>query len=176
MKRQTSEVDIEVLMGEGGKIETGDRVLTHLLQTFFFYMDRKVTVQAHGDLPHHLWEDIGITLGEEMASQIDRQQIARFGNSVMPMDDALVLTAVDISRPYLCFEVECRDNESGFSEVLVKEFLSAFTSTLPATIHVHRLSGKNSHHLLEAVFKALGASFKQALKSSNQIQSTKGDL
>ena len=176
MKRKTAEVDIELHLGEGGSIETGDKVFDHMLNTLFFYMDKKVKLDARGDLSHHLWEDTAIVLGQEINDNYDRNRIARFGDSIMPMDDALVLTCVDISRSFLNFDLEVKAREEGFNPVLAEEFLRGLSRSLEATIHVKKLSGKNPHHLIEACFKGLGVALGKALGESENSKSTKGVL
>ncbi|NJE08658.1 imidazoleglycerol-phosphate dehydratase HisB [Thermococcus sp. M39] len=176
MRRKTKETDIIVEVGIEGSIETGDRVFDHLLTALFFYMREKANIKASYDLRHHLWEDLGIVLGEELKEKIKGKKIARFGNAIMPMDDALVLVAVDISRPYLNLEFDIKESEEGFEVTLVREFLWALARTLNATIHVKQLAGVNAHHIVEATFKGLGVALRQALSESERLESTKGVL
>lgn len=177
MRRKTKEVDIIVEIGAEGNIKTGDKVFDHLLTALFFYMRETVSVSAGWDLRHHLWEDLGITLGEELKEKIKDRKIARFGNAIMPMDDALVLVAVDISgRAYASVELAPKEGEGGFELTLVREFLWALARTLNATIHVKQLSGVNAHHVIEAAFKGLGVALRQALSESERLESTKGVL
>lgn len=178
MKRTTEEVDIEVRFREGGErnIETGSEVLDHLLDTLLFYMETTGTVEAAGDLPHHLWEDTGILLGQAIQDEIEGSEIARYGSGLIPMDEALVLCSIDISRPFLNFELEPPEEEEGFSPILARQFLSGFSRSLEATIHLKQLSGRNSHHVIEAGFKALGVSLLEALENSERTRSTKGWL
>ena len=175
MRRKTKEVDIIVEIGVEGQIKTGDKVLDHLLTALFFYMREEVSVSAEWDLRHHLWEDLAITLGEELRGKIKGKKIARFGNAIMPMDDALVLVAVDISgRAYASVELAPEEGEEGFELTLVREFLWALARTLNATIHVKQLSGVNAHHVIEAAFKGLGVALRKALGESERLESTKG--
>ncbi|WP_457754452.1 imidazoleglycerol-phosphate dehydratase HisB [Thermococcus sp.] len=176
MRRKTKETDIIVEISVEGGIETGDKILDHLLTALFFYMREKVNIKASYDLRHHLWEDLGITLGEELREKIKGKKIARFGNAIMPMDDALVLVAVDISRPYLNLELDIKESEEGFELTLVREFLWALARTLNATIHVKQLAGVNAHHIIEAAFKCLGVALRQALSEGERLESTKGVL
>lgn len=123
MRRTTKETDIEVELDVEGTVETGDPVLNHLLMALFHYMGRNARVKANYDLRHHLWEDVGITLGLELREKLPGK-FARFGSAVMPMDDALILVALDISgRPYLNLELFPLEEEEGFSVTLVREFL-----------------------------------------------------
>lgn len=176
MRRMTDEVDINVELGEECEIDTGDDVLDHLLTSLIFYMDSGVEIRAEWDLRHHLWEDLAITLGEELKEKVGEEKIARFGNTTMPMDDALVLVSVDISRPYLNMDLMVDENEEKFEKTLVKEFLRALSRSLNATIHIKQLEGENSHHVIEAVFKGLGIALGEALSESERLESTKGVL
>jgi len=176
MRRKTKETDITVELGVEGEIKTGDRVFDHMLTTLFFYMRREVTIAATWDLRHHLWEDTGIVLGEALRREIEKRRIARFGNAIVPMDDTLVLVAVDISRPYLNFDMEFKENENGFEPTLLREFLWAMARSLKATIHVKQLAGVNAHHTMETTFKALGRALEMALREVERLESTKGEL
>jgi imidazoleglycerol-phosphate dehydratase len=176
MKRKTKEVDIEIMVRQGPgeiTIDTGDKVLDHMLTSMFFYMGYSASIRAKWDLRHHLWEDTAITLAEEMKKFLGN--IKRFGNAIIPMDDALILVSVDISRAYLNFGIKFEDDE-GFELSLVREFLSAFARTIGATIHVKQLDGFNAHHITEATFKGLGIALGLALEKSDRVESTKGSL
>ncbi|MFA4641064.1 imidazoleglycerol-phosphate dehydratase HisB [Pyrococcus kukulkanii] len=174
MRRKTKETDIIVEIGKEGTIRTGDRVLDHMLTALFFYMGVKASVKAEYDLRHHLWEDVGITLGEEIRAKLP-EKFARFGSAIMPMDDALVLVAVDISgRPYLSLELDPKEGEEGFEVSLVREFLWGLARSLRATIHVKQFSGINAHHIIEATFKGLGKALGEAIKEVERLESTKG--
>ncbi len=177
MIRKTKEVNILVEIGKDRNtkgIKTDDRVLEHLLRTLFFYMEENAVVRATGDLPHHLWEDTGITIAEELKNKIKGKNIKRFGNAIMPMDDALIIVSVDISRAYLSFDVSLKEGETGFEKSLVRELLWGFARTLPATIHIKQLAGFNAHHIIEASFKGLGKALKEATAPSQKMFSTKG--
>lgn len=176
MKRETNEVRIDVEMDVEGSITTGDQVFDHLLTSLSFYMNRRLSIDAQGDLRHHLWEDMGITLGEEIREKIKDKDINRFGSSIVPMDDALVVVSVDISRPYLNFDLDITEQEDGFQKTLVREFLWALAKSLKATIHVKQLNGVNGHHVIEATFKGLGMALADAIAESDRLKSTKGVL
>ena len=177
IQRKTKETDITVELGADRGIKTGDRVFDHLLTALFFYMREKTSVSAEWDLRHHLWEDLGIVLGEELREKIKGRKIARFGNAIMPMDDALVLVAVDISgRAYASVELAPEEREEDFEVTQVREFLWALARSLNATIHVKQLSGVNAHHVIEAAFKGLGVALRKALEESERLESTKGVL
>jgi imidazoleglycerol-phosphate dehydratase len=177
MKRKTDEVEVSLdFVKEEVRIETGDDILDHLLETLFFYMETPVSIQASGDLPHHLWEDTGILIGRALRASIDESSITRYGSAVIPMDEALVLCVVDVSRPHLNFDLNPSEEEDGFSPVMAKQFLAGLARTLEGTIHLKQLDGENSHHVIEAGFKALGVSLSEALAGSERLESTKGDL
>ena len=175
MKRQTEEVEIEVEFGERVEVETGDEVFDHLLNTLLFYMNRPGKIRANWDLRHHLWEDTGIVLGKALKGEVGEENVARYGSSVIPMDEALVLVSIDLSRPYLVADLNPEEPETGFSPTLTRQFLGALSRSLEATIHLNQLAGANSHHVIEAGFKALGTSLREATKSSTRVESTKGD-
>lgn len=176
MRRETGETEVTVELDVAGGIRTGDGVLDHLLTALFFYMGREARVEASYDLRHHLWEDVGITLGGELRGKLP-ERFARFGNAVMPMDDALVLVAVDVSgRPYAAVELSFEEGEEGFEKSLVREFLWGLARGLKATIHVKTLSGTNAHHVIEAAFKGLGVALGKAFRESGKVESTKGLL
>ncbi|MBS3781145.1 MAG: imidazoleglycerol-phosphate dehydratase HisB [Candidatus Thermoplasmatota archaeon] len=177
MQRKTEEVEIRIEFDkEETDVSTGDNILDHMLETLFFYMDEKVKVEAEWDIRHHLWEDMGILLGDAINGKIKDKNIQRFGNAVMPMDDALVLISIDISRAYINLEINYDHGEKGFDLAVVSEFLNALSRNLPATIQVKQLSGVNGHHVIEAVFKALGVALSQAISQSEELKSTKGIL
>ena len=175
MKRITEEVEISIELGKELEIETGDEIFDHLLNTLMFYMNRSAKIDAKADLRHHLWEDTGIILGKTLGKEADERKIVRYGSALIPMDEALVLASVDLSRPYLVTDLKPSESEQGFSLTLVKQFLRAVSRSLEATIHLRQLSGKNAHHVVEAGFKALGKSLDQALRDSGRVESTKGD-
>ncbi|MBS3816748.1 MAG: imidazoleglycerol-phosphate dehydratase HisB [Candidatus Thermoplasmatota archaeon] len=177
MQRKTEEVNMRIDLGEDRiDISTGDDILDHLLETLFFYMEEKVEIEAEWDLRHHLWEDMGILLGKVLKEKIDEKEIQRFGNAIIPMDDALVLASVDISRIYLEMNLDSEYGEEGFDGALVREFLNGVSRNLSATIHLKKLSGRNSHHVIEAGFKALGVALSRAVERSDGLKSTKGVL
>ncbi len=174
MIRNTSETRIEVRIGNNiNYINTGDKILDHMMKTLFFYMNKNVYINAEYDLRHHLWEDLGITIGLEIKNNI--KSIKRFGSSMMPMDDSLILLSLDISRPYINFSVNYNNSE-GFELNLLYEFLWALSRTLSMTLHVIKLNGNDPHHITEDVFKNLGNALKIALENSDRIESTKGIL
>ncbi|AFK23225.1 imidazoleglycerol-phosphate dehydratase HisB [Pyrococcus sp. ST04] len=139
-------------------------------------MEVNAEVRASYDLRHHLWEDLGITLGKEIRKNLP-EMFSRFGTVIMPMDDALVLVAVDISgRPYLNLDLDIVEGEEGFEVSLLREFLWGLARSLRATIHVKKLAGINAHHIIEATFKGLGRALSQAIREKSRVESTKGVL
>ncbi len=176
MRRVTRETDVVVELNKKGAISTGDRVLDHMLSTLFFYMGIVPHVKVSYDLRHHLWEDVGITLGSELRQNLP-PNYGRFGTAIVPMDDALVLVALDISgRTYLHMELQPEESESGFEVSLFREFLWGLVRGLRATLHVKQIDGVNAHHIIEAAFKALGVAISQAISEKEGTMSTKGVL
>ncbi len=177
MQRKTEEVEIRIeFEKEEIDVSTGDDILDHMLETLFFYMDEKVRIKAEWDLRHHLWEDMGILLGKALKEKIEGEDIQRFGKAVMPMDDALILVSIDISRVYINLDIDYDLGEEGFDLAVVSEFLNGLSRNLSATIHVKQFSGVNGHHVTEALFKALGVAISQAISPSEELKSTKGIL
>jgi len=177
MKRKTLETDITVEYApEKIQIDTGDRVLDHMLKAMFFYMGVSVRIEAKSDLLHHLWEDTGIAIGSFLAGEHPRDRINRFGNTIMPMDEALILISVDISRCFVNLDLSITAPETGFSEGLFSEFVRGLSRNLKACIHIIQLEGENAHHIIEARFKGLGKALGEALGEKEMLQSTKGRL
>jgi imidazoleglycerol-phosphate dehydratase len=189
VKRETKETDIYMklnLDGEGkSNIDTGIGFFNHMLEGFskhgFFDLDVKIK----GDLEvdgHHSVEDAGIVLGNAIKEAVgDKKGIKRYGYFILPMDDALALCAVDLcGRPYLQFDCEFKDNKVGeFETTLVKEFFYAVSYSAAMNIHIKMLSGDNSHHMIEAIFKAFSKALDEATSMDNRIKdvlSTKGSL
>ena len=188
--RNTSETQIEMRLNldGGGKydIETGCGFLNHMLELFARHGRFDLEIKCKGDMhvdAHHTVEDVGIVLGKCFSKALgDKAGICRYGFFVLPMDEALLLTAVDISgRGCLVYDVNIPASKVGdFDTELVKEFLLAFTRNLGAAVHVRQLAGENSHHIIEGIFKSLARSLKAAVRIEkgyeNEIPSTKGVL
>lgn len=186
--RKTAETDISLslnLDGSGkGSIDTGVGFLNHMLTLFAAHGKFDLTVKCAGDTEvddHHSVEDIGIVLGQAFRQALgEKRGITRYGSFLLPMDEALILTAVDISgRSCLCYDLQIPTEKIGsFDTELVEEFLLAFTRSCPMSLHVKQLAGKNSHHIVEGTFKSLARSLKAAvaLDGSDAIPSTKGVL
>ena len=186
--RKTAETDISLRLDLDGTgkshIDTGCGFLNHMLTLFAAHGKFDLTVKCVGDTDvddHHSVEDIVICLGSAFREALaDKRGITRYGSFLLPMDEALILSAVDISgRSCLCYELEIPTEKIGtFDTELVEEFFLAFTRSCPMSLHLRQLAGKNSHHIVEGAFKSVARSLKAAvsLDGSDQIPSTKGVL
>lgn len=187
--RETKETNVEVeidLEGEGKcQICTGIGFFDHMLNLMGTHGLFNLRVRAIGDLEvdgHHTVEDIGIALGQCFKKALgDKKSIKRYGTKFVPMDESLATVSLDISnRPYLVFQAEFTSGRIGaFDTELVEEFLRAFAYNAGITLHVRVLYGKNNHHMIEAIFKALGQALQEAVYVDERIQgvmSTKGVL
>ena len=190
VKRQTGETNVSVsldLDGKGkGAIATGIPFLDHMLQQICTHGLIDLDIQAQGDLhidDHHTNEDVGITLGQALAKSLgDRKGIIRFGHFVAPLDEALVQVALDFSgRPCLVYGLEIPTQRVGtYDTQLVREFFQAVVNHAQITLHIRQLDGINSHHIIEATFKAFARSLRMAVESDPRqvdvIPSSKGVL
>lgn len=189
IKRKTKETDISInltLEGEGkSSITTGIPFLDHMLELFTRHGLFNLTVKAKGDLEvdlHHTVEDVGICLGKSFSAALgDKQGIRRYGETTLPMDDALASVSVDISgRSFLAYRLKIRKVKLGdFNIGLIKEFFRAFADQADLTLHINLLYGEEPHHIIEAVFKAFGRSMREAVEIDPRIKgipSTKGIL
>lgn len=190
IQRNTTETQIDLTLlldGQGdAEIETGCGFMDHMLTLFARHGRFDLTLRCQGDTQvddHHTVEDCGIALGQAFAAALgDGRGITRYGSFLLPMDEALVLIALDISgRSLLCYDVALPAQKVGtFDTELVEEFLLGFVRRMGLTLHVRQMAGKNAHHILEAVFKGLGRALAAAtaIDSGNPggIPSTKGTL
>lgn len=190
IKRATAETDITLALnidGTGkGKIQTGVGFLDHMLVLFSRHGRFDLDVVCRGDTmvdDHHSVEDIGIVLGAAFAKALgDKRGVRRYGSMLLPMDEALVLCAVDLSgRSCLRMTADIPSQKIGtFDTELVEEFFLAFTRACGMTLHVRQMDGTNSHHIVEAMFKAFGRAMREAVSYDNasrdEIPSTKGVL
>lgn len=190
IERRTAETDICLTLDLDGagqsEIATGCGFLDHMLTLFARHGRFDLAVRCSGDTcvdDHHTVEDIGICLGDAFAQALgDLRGVTRYGSMVLPMDEALLLTAVDLSgRGMLCCQLDIPTEKVGtFDTELVEEFLLAFVRRANMTVHVRQLAGKNSHHIIEGTFKSLARSLGQAVsidsRFSQEIPSTKGVL
>ena len=190
ISRKTAETDIALkldLYGKGDStIATGCGFLNHMLVLFAKHGRFDLEVNCKGDTEvdyHHTAEDIGIVLGQAFRKALgDRKGITRYGNTILPMDEALILSAVDFSgRSYLSCDLQIPTEKVGdFDTELVEEFWLGFVRNAEVTLHIKQLSGMNSHHIIEGAFKAVARSIRQAVaidkEFADEIMSTKGVL
>ncbi len=187
LKRKTKETDIVCTINLDGKgfseIDTGIPFFDHMLTSVARYGRFDLKLSAKGDLEvdyHHTVEDVGLVLGRAILGALgDARGIERFGAFLLPMDDALARVVIDISgRPYLSYNVNYSEERVGkFPVSLVVEFLRALSNEAKLTLHVDLLRGNNAHHIIEAIFKALGKALGIAVSlTGDDIPSTKGLL
>ena len=187
--RKTNETDIRLYFSlDGGDvaIDTGCGFLDHMLTLFARHGGFGLTVTCKGDTNvdyHHTTEDVGIALGQAFGAALsDKRGICRYGDIILPMDEALVMTAVDVSgRAYLGFDVAFpAERVGGFDTELFEEFFAAVVREARITLHIRLLAGKNCHHIAEAAFKSFGRALKKAVSadpsSDGELPSTKGVL
>ena len=188
--RKTTETDIKLLLNIDGtgenRIKTGIGFFDHMLELFSKHGRFDLVIKCEGDVHvdnHHSVEDIGICLGKAFAIALgEARGIIRYSDIVLPMDEALVMCAVDISgRGLLNFDVKLPSSSVGTMDTeLAEEFFLAFAKNAGITIHIKMLDGKNTHHIIEACFKALARALRAAIKIDtdyeNEIPSTKGTL
>lgn len=169
LRRQTGETEVEVRIGAADQIsaDTTDPFLDHMLVTLARYSGLGVQVLAKGDLPHHLIEDVAITLGLALKEHLPATA-ARYGWCVLPMDDALVEVSLDLGgRAWY---------EGPLPDGMYDHFFQSLAFNLAATLHVRVLRGRDEHHVVEAAIKALGMALRQALADSGAVFSTKGSV
>ena len=189
LRRTTGETDVAVVLDLDGtgksEISTGCGFLDHMLTLFARHGRFDLTVQAKGDtwVDDHTVEDVGITLGDAFAQALgEKRGVTRYGSTFLPMDEALILTAVDLSgRGLLCYDLAIPTEKVGtFDTQLVGEFFAAFARRADLTLHVKQLAGANSHHIIEGAFKSLARSLRTAVAvdpaAAGEVPSTKGVL
>ena len=190
IKRKTAETDISLYLNIDGSgvsvINTGCGFLDHMLTLFAKHARFDLNVECTGDTNvdyHHTVEDIGIVLGQAFSEALnDKRGINRYGNMFLPMDESLILSAGDISgRGHLEYELNIPTQTVGdFDCELVKEFWYGFVRKAEITLHIHKIAGYNSHHIIEGAFKSVGRSLKDAVsldkKFIDEVPSTKGVL
>ncbi len=188
--RNTNETEIRLALNLDGtgqyRVDTGCGFLNHMLELFARHGRFDLDVTCRGDVEvdyHHTTEDIGIVLGQAFLAALgDKMGIKRYGSFLLPMDEALIMTALDISgRSFLVMNVDIPTEKVGdFDTELVKEFMIAFSSNAKLTLNFQKFSGENSHHIIEAMFKGLGRALREAVSIDeafkNEIPSTKGVL
>lgn len=187
--RKTAETDIEIsftLDGSGqSEVNTGIGFFDHMLCSFARHGLFDLKVKVSGDLQvdcHHTIEDTGIVLGQAIKEAVgDKKQIKRYGSVMLPMDETLILCALDLSgRPYLVFDAEFTSDRVGYFDTeMVREFFYAITYTSGMNLHLKEMAGSNNHHIIEGMFKAFAKSLDQATIKDERIKdllSTKGSL
>lgn len=188
--RKTAETKVHILLDLDGtgnsNIDSGVGFLDHMLTLFAKHGRFDLDISCQGDVyvdNHHSVEDIGIVLGEALAEALgDKKGIKRYGECILPMDEALILSAVDCSgRSYLGYNVQIVNEKVGtFDTELVKEFLLAFVRSADITLHIKQLAGENTHHIIEGIYKSLARSLRKAVSIDEEFQdeipSTKGVL
>ena len=188
VSRKTAETDITLKLNIDGKgvsnIDTGCGFLNHMLTLFAKHARYDLTLCCKGDVCvdyHHTAEDVGICLGEAFSEALgDKKGINRYGDKILPMDEALILSSVDISgRGYLGYSLDIPAEKVGdFDTELCEEFFAAFAREAKITLHIRELAGKNSHHIIEGAFKSVARSLSAATEINERfrddIPSTKG--
>ena len=188
--RKTAETDIALklnLDGQGNsKIDLDCGFLEHMLTLFARHGHFDLEITCKGDTQvdyHHTAEDVGIVLGHAFKNALgDKRGIVRYGNMILPMDEALILSAVDLSgRAVLCCDLQLRARKvGGFDTELVEEFWTAFVREVGCALHIRQLAGKNTHHIIEGVFKSVAVSLRNAVAIDptmrDAVPSTKGVL
>lgn len=189
IKRTTKETDIKVSLNLDGNgnasVDTGIGFFDHMLEGFAKHGFFDLECRVKGDLQvdgHHTVEDTGIVLGNAILTAVgDKKGIKRYGHFILPMDDALALVAVDLcGRPYLDFQCTFPTERVGYLDTeLVREFFYAVSYTAGMNLHIRMLAGTNSHHMIEAMFKAFAKALDMAVSSeprTTEVLSTKGSL
>ncbi len=190
INRKTAETDIALKLNIDGtgksKIDTGCGFLDHMLTLFAKHGRFDLNLTCKGDTyvdDHHTAEDIGICLGKAFAEALgEKRGIVRYGSMLLPMDEALVLSAVDFSgRSYLAYGLEIPTAKVGsFDTELVEEFWYGFVRNAEVTLHIRQMAGTNTHHIIEGAFKSVARSLRAAVKidadAADEIPSTKGVL
>lgn len=190
INRKTAETDIQLKLNIDGSgksnIETGCGFLDHMLTLFAKHGRFDLDIKCKGDIEvdfHHTTEDIGICLGKTFSDALgDKKGICRYGNMILPMDEALILTAVDFSgRSYLAYTVNLlRAKVGDFDTELVEEFWQAFVREADCNLHINQMAGVNTHHIIEGIFKSAARSIRAAVaideNAKDEVPSTKGVL
>ena len=189
IKRVTKETDIELTLNLDGsgktRIDTGIGFFDHMINGFARHGLFDIELKCKGDLEidsHHTVEDCGIVLGEAIKKATgEKKAIKRYGSAILPMDEALILCAIDLSgRPYLGYEASISSERvGGFDTEMAKEFFYAISYSASMNLHIRQLAGENSHHIIEGMFKAFAKALDKATIADPRITdvlSTKGSL
>ena len=172
LSRKTQETDIHLKLNLDGtgvsRCEIPDQFLTHMVETLIKYSGSDLQISARGDIGHHLIEDVAITLGKAFREALGSKPIKRIASATVPMDEALVQVSVDlIERPYAHLELP---------DLMYEHFVRSFAMELRCTVHTLVLRGKDSHHIVEATFKALGMALREAMTPAQTLMSTKSNV
>jgi imidazoleglycerol-phosphate dehydratase len=163
--RETRETRVRVSLGETPRIDTGLPFLDHMLVAFSTYAGLPLSVEARGDLRHHVMEDVALAVGTFVQEKTP-PACARYGERTLPMDDALVQGVIDLGgRPYFCGELPGR---------LYTHWFRSFATAARATLHIRVLAGTDRHHVTEAAFKAVGLALRSAMREGSEVFSSKG--
>lgn len=189
IERKTSETDIRCTLNIDGRgeadVDTGIGFFDHMLKSFAKHGLFELQLSVKGDLYvdcHHTIEDTGIVLGEAIKAAVgDKKSIRRYGDIILPMDEALILCAIDLSgRPYLVFDGQFSSDSVGYFDTqMVKEFFYAVSYSAGMNLHIKQMSGDNDHHIIEGMFKAFAKALDEAVTKDTRIKtvlSTKGSL
>lgn len=189
VNRKTAETDISLYLKLDGKgdadVDTGIGFSDHMLKSFAKHGLFDLKIKVTGDLIvdcHHTIEDVGIVLGEAIKQALrDKKSIRRYGDIILPMDEALILCAIDLSgRPYLVFDSTFSSDSVGYFDTqMVKEFFYAVSYSAGMNLHIRKISGENDHHVIEGMFKAFAKALDEATIKDSRIKtilSTKGSL
>jgi imidazoleglycerol-phosphate dehydratase len=189
VRRKTKETSVVLKLNLDGSgkhsIKTGIPFFDHMLSLLSYHSRTDLSLKAKGDIgvdAHHTVEDVGICLGDGIRKALgEAKGIQRYGMATIPMDETLVSVAIDLSmRPYLVFQMKLRRSKIGtFDPELVEEFFKALCNHARITLHINLLYGRNSHHMVEAVFKGFGRALKEAVsldERASEVPSTKGML
>ena len=189
VKRKTGETDITVTFKVDGfgeaEVDTGIGFFDHMLKSFAKHGLFDLKVKCIGDLYvdcHHTIEDVGIALGEAIKEAVgEKKSIRRYGDSILPMDETLIMCAIDLSgRPYLGFEADFTSDSVGYFDTqMVKEFFYAVSYNSQMNLHIRKITGDNDHHIIEGMFKAFAKALDEATIKDPRIKtilSTKGSL
>ena len=187
--RNTKETQIQLTLNLDGsgrcQADTGIGFLDHMLESFARHGFFDLMVKVHGDLQvdtHHTVEDMGIVLGTAIAQAVgDKKGIRRYGSCILPMDETLLLCALDLSgRPYLVYDAQLKAERVGTLETeMIREFFYAVSYSAAMNLHIKEIHGENTHHIIEAMFKAFGKALSAAVEKDPRIRgllSTKGAL
>lgn len=187
VSRRTKETELEVTLNLDGtgiyEVSTGIGFLDHMLELFALHGNFDLYLRAKGDLDvdlHHIVEDTGLAMGEALREALgEKKGISRYGYSIIPMDEALCLMAIDLSgRPHFSIKGRLSGRIGDFDVDLVRDFFIGFVNESRITLHIHIISGRNLHHKVESIFKAFGRSLWMACRKTetSDIPSTKGVL